>query len=322
MRLAALLLAATASPWATGQPMPSILAFGDSLTDEYFEDGYGYAMSWYQQLQVARGMNAGPRGSWNEPRRNGHALNWARFGANSTDTLGFVRDNQPELAALVRRHSIRLATVFIGNNDFAPWRDAYGPIYDGQPRSEYQWRIDLIEENVRKTVRSLQRLGVQVVLAGFLDLGNLPWTRGIFVDPEGRTRVAAAVAAANERLRAVALETSVPFVDMHRFGLAVYGTAYKPVERIVVGGNTVTTLTSGEAPTHGFVQDGIHPHTVVQSLKANLFLTALNLGYGARVPLLPERQICALAGLPYQRDTFRMDYRSLVVVPRRSPLAP
>ena len=51
---------------------------GDSLSDEYFEEGYGtYATNWTEQLVAYRSINIGPTaaqasqpgGTWGMPRR-------------------------------------------------------------------------------------------------------------------------------------------------------------------------------------------------------------------------------------------------------------
>jgi hypothetical protein len=52
-------------------------------------------------------------------------------------------------------------------------------------------------------------------------------------------------------------------------------------------------------PLAGAVHDGIHPHTTLQGLLANLVLEGLNIGYGANLELFSEEEILNHAGLVY-----------------------
>lgn len=49
----------------------------------------------------------------------------------------------------------------------------------------------------------------------------------------------------------------------------------------------------------GFVDDGVHPNTVLQALWANAILTALNLGYRAQLVPLSEQEMLTAAGIAY-----------------------
>ena len=83
-------------------------AMGDSLTDEYGEATYGlYAQNWLQQLVIHAGLDAGPIGSWGEPRRNFYEYNWARAGANSSTLLSQGQDTGARRRSYSRASSTR-----------------------------------------------------------------------------------------------------------------------------------------------------------------------------------------------------------------------
>ena len=72
-------------------------AMGDSLTDEYWDNGSSavstYATNWPQLVVMFRGINMGPTAAqdgtntWGEPRNAGYKYNWARSGATSSTLL-------------------------------------------------------------------------------------------------------------------------------------------------------------------------------------------------------------------------------------------
>jgi hypothetical protein len=84
---------------------------------------------------------------------------------------------------------------------------------------------------------------------------------------------------------------------------------------------------AGTIPTAGFVDDGIHPHTTLSGIVANLVFEGLNIGYGADIALFSEAEILAHNGIAYggsetlfgQIGDYR-DYVTNFVVPEPSSL--
>ena len=99
---------------------------GDSISDEYREETYSYAMGWVEQLVMFRPVDVGLTASesgqagstWGEPRRTGFAFNWARAGATSASLLS--QGQHTGLAAQMGADGPSHAVLAIGQNDFLP----------------------------------------------------------------------------------------------------------------------------------------------------------------------------------------------------------
>lgn len=291
--------------------------FGDSLTDEYFEDGYGYAKSWYQQIHDYRGGAGGPLGSWGEPRRNGYRNNWARFGAGTQDLKNNVQNNLAALTAQVTSGQITHAAVFIGTNDYGPWNsNVYGNLYNNTwSPSQITAYQDQVVDNIRQTVLNLKATGVPLVLSSFQDYGTTPRRQDFgYPDPVKRQRVTDAISGVNDALAALAAQQGLPFVDMFHFGEAVFGTNASLNATLSVGGQTISLQGKGTAATNGFVSDGAHHHSVLQGLMANLFLDAFQRGYNSGTAPFTQQEIVTNAGLVYGGDTLPLSLASFVTI--------
>ena len=88
----------------------------------------------------------------------------------------------------------------------------------------------------------------------------------------------------------------------------------------VVGGVTIDMVNASTDPTH-FFQDALHPAAVGNGFLANIFLEAVDLGYGTDYPLLTDQQILDAAGLgaSYTGETSNIDYARYVVLPTPEP---
>ena len=79
-------------------------------------------------------------------------------------------------------------------------------------------------------------------------------------------------------------------VDLFGFARTVLGTNHDLHEFLILGGVTIELweedTVSHDNPQAGFVHDGVHPHTHLQGIMANLFAAALNGGYDAELPVL------------------------------------
>jgi hypothetical protein len=285
-----------------------LAGFGDSLTDEYSTRTFNYAKNWYEQVTDLRGVMVGDQGDWGEPRLIGFEFNWARAGATTSDILAIVGNfhHGPLIQDQIRSGRVSHATLFAGANDFGPWRDPYGAIYRGSWSSaEIKSYQNTVVDNVEEIVEELQAAGARVVLASPSDFGLSPFTRAntSYTDPVARQRVTDVMQNVDDRLRQVAAQNGIPFVDMFAFGERVFGTQAMPNSLLLVGGVPIQVLQAGVAPTNGFVDDGIHYHTVIQGLMANLFLEALRQGYGSDVPLLAEEEIVHAANLTFEGNS-------------------
>ncbi|HSM15098.1 MAG TPA: LamG-like jellyroll fold domain-containing protein [Thermoanaerobaculia bacterium] len=310
LALAAALAAALVAAPAAAQPLDRLAAIGDSLSDEDFYQGFGYARSWVELLVEEAGVDFGPTaaqagqpgGTWGEPRRTGYRENWAR---SSADTTTAIAQGQHTGAAGGVARGAHHVVVFIGNNDFRPGTSnsyPYNAIYNGAwTPAQIDAHVAAALANVRTILAPLRAAGQRVVLSSTFDFGATPLVRLLFPDPVKRDRVTAAVASLRDGLRAIAAREGLVFVDAFALGQAMLGTNSAPRSDLLVGNVTIEVdqFSGAFGTTVGFVEDGIHPHTVLQGIAGNAFLAALDLYLGACVPEFSEAELLAHNGLAY-----------------------
>lgn len=290
-------------------------AMGDSLTDEYLEDDYDYAYNWVEQLAIDGQVGVGPTaadagqpgGTWGEPRRTGYEYNWARSGANSGSLLA---DGQHTgLAALVGPDGVTHAVLAIGANDFFPLPlpgHAYFEIYHNRwTQEEIDEYVNQISTNIKTALAAVTNAGCELVLANVVDYGVAPavWDSFFWSNPDKRERVTNVIKQLNVGVENLAKEHKLMLVHLFGFSRSVFGTNHDLQEFLILGGVPIelwVSDTSGnDHPQAGFVHDGVHPHTHLQGMMANLFATALNRGYDTGLPVFSEEEILTHAGITY-----------------------
>lgn len=271
---------------------------GDSLTDEYFDQGAceypGYtldALNWVQQLAAFRRIDFGPLETTTPrevPRCLGYERDWARAGA---DTATLLDDGQHTgLAAQLASDAANLAVLWIGNNDFA-WYFAIGQsIYDGSLSGQLlQDHIDGVVARVDTALAALRAEDVPVLL-GKIIMG--PGPESVHPDPVGRQRVLDAVAAANAGIEALAAQyPGVAFVDP----LALFASRLNPEQTAYDVGGVSIDIDACDEATCAIVSDAIHPGSVSSGLVANAFLEAANREFGTRIPLFSDLELLQIA---------------------------
>jgi CSLREA domain-containing protein len=291
---------------------------GDSLTDEYVDQGFPYAETWAELLaddRVYLGEYRNPT-TWPDVREVGYEYNWAQAGATSGSLLS---DGQHTgLAAQVTTGDVSHAVLAIGQNDYWPEDAAYVGIYSG---TWSQAQIDAhnqgIVTNIDIALATLTATDVNLVMSNVIDYGVAPTVRSMATDPVGRQRVADAVSELNVQLEALATQYQIPLVDSYGLTKAYLGEHGSEVASSEIGG--VTILNQAGIDAHNaFVNDGIHPHSVLQSVFANCFIEALNLGYSAGLDLYSELEMLTKAGIgdEYTGDTLAIDYSDYVILPQ------
>ena len=340
--LAAIVLLACGTLSAANAQISALGVMGDSLSDEYFEEGYGtYATNWVQQLVVYRSVNVGPTaaaagqpgGTWGSPRRTGYEFDWALSGDTSGDLLTDGQDTG--LAAQVSPDGISHAVLAIGANDFNPDfltypTAAYFNIYNNSwSASQISNYVAQILTNIETALVTVETTGVKVVVFNILDYGKTPAVYGNFFYTNGgkRERVSAAIQQANAGLLALAQKYQVPLVDAFGLQQVIFGSNTNLQQTLYIGNVAINLKQSDSDPTNhpnrtaAFVADGAHPHTTIQGLFANMALEALALGYGTEVPLFTEQEILNHAGVAYGgQDTLIAQigsYSNYVVLPIR-----
>jgi PEP-CTERM putative exosortase interaction domain len=313
---AALLAATIGGGSAARAQIQGLAAFGDSLSEEYFANGYSYAQSWFEQIHQHRGGIGGPYGVRGDTRGEGYEYNWSLWGASASQVHSIITNNLTTIQGQVTSGNVTHAVLYAGTNDYGAWSDAYERIYYG---TWTQGQIDSYREGVvseiRGAVEKLQGTGVSLVLSGVQDFGLGPFRLGnydTFGDPARRQLVANALSDFNDDLKALALEKNIAFVDMLNFSYAVHGTHDAPNATLSVGGQNIQMTGAGTGTTNAYVADRIHHHSVYQGLVANLFLEAFERQYNAGTPTFSEQEIVTNAGLAYGGDTLGIDLSQFV----------
>ena len=283
-------------------------AMGDSLTDEYWDDGVStYASNWVSQVVAFRGIDFGPTaaqagvGTWGEPRRLGYKFNWARGGATSSTLL--TQGQHTGCAGQFLSDGVSYAVLAIGPNDFNPFSSAaYPNIYNNAwSASQIQTYVSQSVSNIETALVTVRNAGVSVALANVIDPGLTPSAVAAYTSASSRDRVTAAIQSLNSGVKNLAQKYQVPLMDWCGLASAVLGPNTNLHATLKVG-NVAINLRgsdSGSTPTNAFVSDGFHPNTVVQGLFANLVLQAFTSGYGANTPLFSEQELLNHAGIAY-----------------------
>jgi lysophospholipase L1-like esterase len=308
---------------------------GDSLSDEYFEESYGaYADNWTEQLVNYVGADLGTIGAWGGPRRNGYEYNWARSGATSASLLS--AGQHTGLAGQVVPQGIDYAVMMIGANDQVvgfPGSSAYEGIYGGtwSPTQISNWVTGVVN-NIDTALATVVPTGVKLVLVGAPDYGMTPGIQSLATSAAGRQAVHDVIAnQLNPQIEALAQTYELPYVDMLGAFDAIVGPHASLNPTVAIGNVNiqlqVADNVSGTNLYAGYVDDGVHPHTTLQGMLANLIMEGLNVGYSANLTLFTEQEILAHRGIAYGgSDTLQAqlgDYSDYVVsyVPEPSTFA-
>jgi lysophospholipase L1-like esterase len=308
-------------------------AMGDSLTDEYWDNGGSavstYATNWPQLLVSYRGFDMGPTtaqagtNSWGEPRNTGYKYNWARSGATSASLLS--QGQHTGLSAQVASDGVAYAVLAIGPNDFNPSTSTYLNIYYGfWSSSQIQNYVNQTVSNIETALATAKNAGISVVLANVIDPGPTPAASSIFTSASNRERVAAAVRSVNAGVKNLAQKYQVPLMDWYALETAVLGPNANLHPALKLGNVTINLRGSdpgppNSAPTNAFVSDGFHPNTVFQGVFADIVLQAFDSGYAAGIPLLTEQEILNHALIAYGgSDTLQSQigaYSNYIILP-------
>jgi phospholipase/lecithinase/hemolysin len=283
-------------------PRLTVGTLGDSYTDEYrfYPPDLSHARNWVEVLSATRKVDFGkfsPK-SRGEPRDQGFAFNWARYGATSSD---MIRNQLPGLAAQVAAGEVKYAWVFIGANDFLYF---LRNIENGSiPLAAAPTMIAQIESqlaaNFTTAVHTLLDASpnVKLVVVTLPDVSTLPIVQmALAIDPQAGPIVSdtsQAIAEYNDTIRSVAAGNSrIALVDLagQATELAAFGSG-----SVRFGGTTIHLTTTADNYHNFFLADGLHIGTVGQALIANDFIMAIDADFGARVAPLIPRQIVAFA---------------------------
>ncbi len=282
-------------------------AMGDSLTDEYAEESYSYAHNWLEQLHTFRNIDLGPtaadqpNGTWGEPRRRFFEYNWARAGAS---TVAVITGGQAAGLASQYSSGVTHAVLLVGSNDFAPNSTAFTNIYNNTwTQAQIDNYIATRLSNMATIINTATASGTRLAVSTFLDYSIALSARKQYPDPIKRERVSAVVRRVNLGIRDLCRARRLPLVDIYGIFSAIFGTNDNIHDTLRIGGQTIS-LNVADSPTNsnplaGLCHDGVHPHTTLQAIFANYFITAANIAWNAQIPTFTEQEILQHAGLPY-----------------------
>lgn len=257
--------------------------------------GTDYTGSWVPYEAFQRGLNFG-----------GTSLpyNVAIGGATSVTLL--QQGQQTQVASLVQQGLVDVSYLMVGGNDFSAvsGQIASGSLSGAALTAWGQSVVDNIDTAL-DTVLSAGPVGM--IVAGMPDIPLTPGGRAGFHTPASQLRGENAVNVVNALLEPEVLSRHLVFVDI------AAALRYLNQQPLLVGGVTIDMVNPSTDPTH-FFQDGKHPAAVGNGLFANLFLEALNVGYGTNYPLLTDNEILTIAGLgsSYTGETSKVPYDSFI----------
>ncbi len=243
-------------------------------------------------MQTHRGLNFGGAGV---------PYAYGAVGAHSASILN-PGNQVDQLIAQVQGGNITLAIITIGDNDYinVAGNIASGALA-GPTLAAYQAQV---AANIAAAVNAVRAEGAYVVLGGFADILHSPAAAGILADPIAAERLATALADGRTLVSDFALANGVPFIDFYALQKEIYenGSAQIGGVDLILGGY--------DADPHYFFEDPYHAGILVRGAITNLYIEAINEGYGTSIPLLSDLEILALGGLEneYVAETFAQTY--------------
>jgi hypothetical protein len=257
-------------------------------------------------MHDSRGLNFGPS----------YAYVHGTGGATTSSVL-VPGDQIDQLVAQVQSGDVTLALMSIGDND---WFTVAGSIANGSLSGPaLQTFQNNLVTNITTGVDAVLAAGGKVVLGSFSNITDAPAAAAIYANPVARANLEGALAAADDQLRAYAVSHGVPFVDFFALQKMVYDSG-----SFVIGGVPISLTTVGPDP-HNFFQSSLNAGLAIRGEIANLWIQAINQGYGTNIPLLTDLEILTIAGLQdeYQGETFGnvTNFASFVSVPEPSTFA-
>jgi hypothetical protein len=275
---------------------------GDSYTDEYrfYPPFQSHARNWVEILANTRGVSFGQFStkSRGEPRNQGFALDWARWGSTSSD---MVRTQLPGLAAQVGTGRVRYAWIFTGGNDFLYFLQGVqqGTIPASEATADLAQLEQTAASNVNTAISTLlaANANIKLVVVTVPDVSLLPAVQSQATTPALQAVVAATDQAIHTLNASIAAAASanpcVALYDLAGQSAILASTASNA--SVPFGGTTINFATPGQDYHDFFVGDGIHPGTVGQGLIAEGFIQTIDTKFGAHIADLSPNQIVAYA---------------------------
>lgn len=267
--------------------------------------GTAYTGSWVPWVANQRGFNFGGPGN---------PYNVAVGGARTSTLL--TQGQHTQVRDLVQSGDVDVAFLLIGGNDFF---NVGTSIADGSLSGPAlnAWAQSVVT-NINTAVDTVMSAGpTGMIVASMPDILLTPSGRSVFDTPIEIQRGTLAVDLVNSLLLDAMMSRNVVYIDL--------ATAMRDINLspLTVGGVPIDTVNASPDPDH-FFQDGRHPAAVGNGVTANLFMTAVNVGFGTSYTPLSDLEILTIAGLAggYTGETSQLPYSSYVItaVPEPSSL--
>jgi len=278
-------------------------ALGDSYTDEYrfYPPNLSQARNWVEILAATRGVDFGTftTKSRGEPRDQGFAFNWARYGAT---TANMIQNQLPGLSAQVAAGQVKYVSINIGGNDFLDFLNGVqgGSITLAQAPAALAQVETQAAANFTTAVDTLLAASptVRLVIVTLPEVSALPIVQQEMatLPPQDQAILTATTQAISQYDATIrALAASSPRIALVDLASQTTQLTQLAGASVPFGGTTISLSTPGDNYHDFFLADGIHVGTVGQGLIANDFVNAIDARFGLKVAPLTPQQIVNFA---------------------------
>jgi hypothetical protein len=170
------------------------------------------------------------------------------------------------LAVSLSLGTFSVAQADILKDDYSPNSAAWNGIYNGT------WTQSQINAYANQTIYNLETIvdtmpaSTKMVIATISGFSNTPATKAAYPDPTKLQLVDNVLAQVNLGIEGIAQTHHLVVADVASLTNLVFGTAADPNSTVQIGGVTINldAKTTSNPSTAAFVNDGVHPNTVIQ----------------------------------------------------------
>ncbi len=296
---------AVLSPTPIGEQIVGLAIMGDSTQDEYRTDdnrGGEYAattLNWVELLVRLRGVNVGPQGTFEEPRRRGYEYNWSRSG---TTTVGMMYWGQDKgVAEQIKAGKVSHVLIQIGINDFKENNLGYDIASGKLSGEELHKTLNTMASYVEDAIETLRQAGdARILVAAVQDYVSLDLVINVeqLNDPAAVQRVTEAFDYLNQQIEQAAMRQGVPYFDFNAAMQAELDARRDRNNYMVVGGEKIDLGSRGNEPHFGLLDDEyMHPGSVLSAMFTNVYIRKMNENFGTTMALLSDDEILRAAGI-------------------------
>lgn len=290
-------------PEAKAQSVPRIAVIGDDFSDEYQANdqrGGQYAdktMNWLELLVKSGRVSAGNWGNYNETRRTGYELNFARTGALAKDVID--NGQHTGVRTQIRNSTVDVVVIMVGLHDFSWQRNnGYKFYYDGPTEDQINSRTNAIFTNIQTAIDTVKNAGnAKVIVVTIPDPSEMPPVIKDFPNENKRYEVSDIIYDLNSEIEDYAYDHDVEVMYGEDFFYAIDDEVFPAEDALVMGQEVINYSQPSDEPHHIFLGDGYHFSTIGQSFFANLMIDSLNDVLGTEIESMDEDEILSYIGI-------------------------